>query len=119
MGRQCAGSVQVQGLPAELGPGCNHDHDGGETGDKPAQQAMEFDVPCLDEQNEDGHEEQPERGGNGMEMNDRGNRRALMKLVVEVEAEAHSNDDPESCEPDKRSPAIVARGPRCLCMHVH
>ena len=69
---------------------------------------MESDVACLDQQNEGSHEEQPERGGHGMEMDDCRNGRRLMKVVVKVEAEAHSNDDPEGGEPDERSPAIVA-----------
>jgi hypothetical protein len=72
---------------------------------------MEPDVVCLDQENQSGDEEQPERGGNSVKMNDPGSGWGFMQVVVEVETEAGAHDDPEGYEPEEGGPAIVARRP--------
>ena len=54
-----------------------------------------------------------------MYVDDRGYGWLLMKVVMQIEAEADANEDPEDSQPDQRSPAIVARGPGCGSMDMH
>ena len=80
---------------------------------------MEADVAGFDQKHERGGSEQPERGGDGMYVDDPGYGRLLLEVVVQVEAEADAHEDPEQGEPDQRSPAIFARRPGRGCMNVH
>jgi hypothetical protein len=54
-----------------------------------------------------------------MYVDDLGYGRLLLEVVVQIEAEADTHEDPENGEPDQRSPAIFTRGPGCGCMDVH
>ena len=86
---------------------------------KPAETTMEADVSGFDHEHKRGGGQQPERGGDGMYVNDPGYGRLLPEVVVQIEAEADAHEDPENGEPAQRSPAIFTRGPGCGCMDVH
>ena len=96
------------------------DHDeSGVASRKPAETTMETDVAGFDQEHKRGGREQPKRGGDGMYVDDRGYRRLLLEVVVQIEAEADAHEDPEHGEPDQRSAAIFTSWPGCGCMDVH
>src|SRR5579859_7659946 len=103
--------MQIQGLPTKFGPGGNHQNKSGVAGSKPADTAMEADVAGSDQKHKRGSSEQPERGGDGMNVDDRRHGRLLVEIVAQIEAEADTHEEPEDGKPDHRSPAIVTRGP--------
>ncbi len=80
--RQRAGSIQVQGLPTEFGPWRDHNDESGVAGCKPAETTMEADVAGFDHKHKRGGSKQPERGGDGMYVDDLGYGRLLMEVVV-------------------------------------
>jgi hypothetical protein len=112
-------NAMVQGLPTEFGPRSNDEDECGVASRIPAEAAMEAYVAGFNHEHERGGGEQPERGGDGMHMNDCGYGRMFMKVVVQVKAEADTYEDPEDREPDDRGPAVVARRPGCGGMKVH
>ena len=118
-GRQSAGSLQVQSLPTQFRPGRDHNHKRSVAGRKPAQSTMQADIAGFDQEHQRRGSQQPDRGGDGMYVDDRGYGWLLMKVVMQIEAEADANEDPEDSQPDQRSPAIVARGPGCGSMDMH
>ena len=91
----------------------------GVAGRKPAETTMEADVTGFDHEHKGGGSQQPERGGDGMYVNDPGYGRLLPEVVVQIEAEADAHEGPEDGEPEQRSPAIFTRRPGCGCMDVH
>ena len=80
---------------------------------------MEADVAGFDHEHKRGGSEQPERGGDGMYVDDLGYGRLLVEVVVQIESESDANEYPEDGEPHQRGPAIFTRGPGCGCMDVH
>src|SRR5580698_8174478 len=48
-----------------------------------------------------------------MNVHDERNRRLLVEVVVQIEAETDAHVDPEDGQPDERGPAIVTRRPGC------
>ena len=70
---------------------------------------MEADIAGLYHDYKRRRSEQPKRGGDRMDVDDRRYGRMLMQVVVQIEAEAH--EYPEEAEPDQCSSAIVTRGP--------
>ena len=117
--RQSAGSLQVQSLPTQFRPGRDHNNKSSIAGRKPAQSAMQADIAGFDQEHKRGGSEQPERSGDGMYVDDCGYGWLLMKVVMQIEAEANPHEDPEDGQPDQRSPAIVTRGPGCGRMDMH
>jgi len=93
--RQSAGGVEVEGLPTEFGPRGYDEDERGVSGREPAQAAMQAGIAGFDQQHERGGSEQPERGGDGMDMNDGGYGGLFMQVVVEIETEADGDEDPE------------------------
>ena len=67
---------------------------------------METDVAGFDHEHKRRGSEEPERRGDGMYVDDPGYGRLLVKVVVQIEAEADAYEDPEDGEPDERGPAI-------------
>ena len=76
-------------------------------------------VAGLDQEHERGGGEQPEGGGDGMNVNDGGYGRLLVEVVVQIESEADAYEDPEDAEPHERGAAIFTRRPGCGRMKVH
>jgi hypothetical protein len=116
---QRAGGLEVQGLPTEFRPRGYEEDERGVAGREPAQAAMEAYVTGFDQEHHRGGSEQPERGGDGMDMNDCGYGRLFMKVVVKIKPEAATYEDPEDGEPDERSASIATRRPSCGCVKVH
>ncbi len=80
---------------------------------------MEADIAAFDHEHKRGCRQQPERRRDSMYMNDQGNGRLLMEIVVQIETKANAHKYPEEAEPDQRSPAIFTRRP-CRCrMDLH
>ncbi len=79
---------------------------------------MEADIAGFDHEHKGGGGEQPERGGDSMYVDNRGYRRLLMEVVVQIEAEADAYEDPKEGEPDQCGPAIFTRRPGCGGMDV-
>jgi hypothetical protein len=80
---------------------------------------MQADVAGFDQQHERGGGQKPERGGDGMDMNDCGYGRLFMEVVVQIKTKADAHEDLEVGEPDERSAAVATRRPSCGCMKVH
>ena len=52
-------------------------------------------VAGFDQEHERSGGEKPERGGDGMDMNDFGYGRLFMEVVVQIKTEADAYEDPE------------------------
>jgi hypothetical protein len=80
---------------------------------------MEADVVRFDHEHKRGGYEQPERGRDGVYVDDPGYGRLFVQIVVQVEAETEAHENPEDGEPEQRGPAIFTRGPGCGCVDFH
>ena len=80
---------------------------------------MEADVVRFDHEHKRGGYEQPERGRDGVYVDDPGYGRLLVEVVVQIESEADAYEDPEDAEPHERGAAIFTRRPGCGRMKVH
>jgi hypothetical protein len=80
---------------------------------------MQADVARLDHQHQRGGSQQPQRGGDGVYVDNLRHGRLLVQVVVQIEAEPNAHEDPEDRQPNQRSPPIVTRRPRRSRMEVH
>jgi hypothetical protein len=75
---------------------------------------MQAHVAGFDQEHERGGSEQPERGDDGMDMNNGGYGGLFVEVVAQVKAEAYAYEDPEDSEPDDGGATIGARRPGCV-----
>ena len=87
--------MEIQGLPTKFGPRGDHNDQNSVAGCKPAKTPMEANIAGFDHEHKRCGSQQPDRGGDGMYMDDSRDGRPLMDVVMQIEPEADPHENPE------------------------